>query len=380
MAIQAMRWFMLVMPIIVLYFKEHGLSMTEVFLLQSIYSVAVLILEIPSGYFADKFGKKKSIVLGSALGVVGYCAYAFIQNFYGFIFAELALGFGASLISGADVALLYESLKAHKNEILFNKALGRMHAVENMSEAISSLLGGFIAASSLVLPFYFQIAMMLGATILSFTLTEVKADQTLEENIPIESFQNAIKMHLFQNKKILWIIIFSGFLGASTLSMTWFSQPYMNMVGLDIKLFGIVWTLISLIVAFSSHISYRLSKSLSLKNMLLLVSILPIIGFFLLSQTNSIWGLSFLGLFAVTRGVSHPLLKTLINEIIPSKFRATVMSVQNFSLRSIFAVCAPFIGWLSDSYSLLFALFSSGAIFGVCIIFSLYGLRKSLVK
>jgi hypothetical protein len=51
--IKCAKWFMLVMPIIVLFYQENGLSTQEIFLLKAIYSVAIIIIEIPSGYFAD---------------------------------------------------------------------------------------------------------------------------------------------------------------------------------------------------------------------------------------------------------------------------------------------------------------------------------------
>ena len=56
--LKAVMWFMVAMPIIVLFFQEHGLSLSEVMILQGIYSIAVALFEIPSGYIADVFGRK----------------------------------------------------------------------------------------------------------------------------------------------------------------------------------------------------------------------------------------------------------------------------------------------------------------------------------
>ena len=47
------KWFSLVMPIIVLFYEDHGLGLQDVFILKSVYSVAAVTLEIPSGYLAD---------------------------------------------------------------------------------------------------------------------------------------------------------------------------------------------------------------------------------------------------------------------------------------------------------------------------------------
>ena len=51
--IKLSKWFSLVMPIIVLFYEDHGLGLQDVFILKSVYSVAAVALEIPSGYLAD---------------------------------------------------------------------------------------------------------------------------------------------------------------------------------------------------------------------------------------------------------------------------------------------------------------------------------------
>ena len=57
--IKLSKWFTLVMPIIVLFYEKHGLGLQDVFILKSVYSVAAVALEIPSGYLADVGGARK---------------------------------------------------------------------------------------------------------------------------------------------------------------------------------------------------------------------------------------------------------------------------------------------------------------------------------
>ena len=104
------------MPIVVIFFQSHGLSMKEVFLLQSVYSIAIVILEIPSGYLADVIGRKNSITIGTVLGFIGFSIYIFTGDFWGFLVAEIIMGFGQSMISGADSAILYDTLLEAKEE------------------------------------------------------------------------------------------------------------------------------------------------------------------------------------------------------------------------------------------------------------------------
>jgi MFS family permease len=55
------------MPIITLYFQDNNISLSQIFLLQSIYSFAVFIFEVPTGYFGDKIARKSSMGIGLGL-------------------------------------------------------------------------------------------------------------------------------------------------------------------------------------------------------------------------------------------------------------------------------------------------------------------------
>lgn len=57
--IKVSKWFTLVMPIIVLFYKECGLDLADIFILKSVYSIAMVSLEIPTGYLADVWGTKE---------------------------------------------------------------------------------------------------------------------------------------------------------------------------------------------------------------------------------------------------------------------------------------------------------------------------------
>ena len=56
--LKAIQWFMVAMPIIVLFFQDHDLSLTQVMILQAIYSLVIVLFEIPSGFMADILDRK----------------------------------------------------------------------------------------------------------------------------------------------------------------------------------------------------------------------------------------------------------------------------------------------------------------------------------
>ena len=97
--IKIAKWFMLVMPIIALFYNHHGLNDFQMFVVQGTYSMSIVVFEIPSGYFADLWGRKNTLIFGTICGASGYYIYSITNGFYGFLIAELVLGIGESFVS-----------------------------------------------------------------------------------------------------------------------------------------------------------------------------------------------------------------------------------------------------------------------------------------
>src|SRR6056297_1948407 len=105
------------MAIITLFWKDQiGLSLTEILLLQAIFSVATLVMEYPSGYLSDRIGYRFTLHLACLLGIAGWTVYTFAGSFAGVLLAEILLGMSYAFISGADSALLYETLRQSDRE------------------------------------------------------------------------------------------------------------------------------------------------------------------------------------------------------------------------------------------------------------------------
>ncbi len=65
--IKVAKWFMLTMPILMIYYKDHGFTDTQAFQLKAFYSISIVVFELPSGYFADVFGRKLTLIIGAVL-------------------------------------------------------------------------------------------------------------------------------------------------------------------------------------------------------------------------------------------------------------------------------------------------------------------------
>ncbi len=360
--IKIAKWFMLFMPIVVLFYKDNGLEMRHIFILQAIYSIAIVALEIPSGYIADVLGRKITLVLGTILGFFGFLTYSFSYGFVGFLIAEVILGLGQSLISGADSALLYDSLLESGKKNKYIKYEGRMVSIGNFAEAIAGILGGLLATLSFRYPYYAQTIVALCGIPAALLLVEPVRHKKLVK-MKFTDILKIVKYSLHDNYELKWNIIFSSVIGASTLTMAWFVQPYFELVLLPVSLFGVLWTILNLTVGFSAMIAHKVEMKLKQIKIMIWITVLIPVGYIIVSRINALWGISVLFIFYFVRGIATPVLKDYINRLCDSDIRATVLSVRNFVIRIIFAIIGPFVGWYTDKFSLQSALSLSGIIF-----------------
>jgi MFS family permease len=372
--IKIAKWFNLVMPIVVLFYQENGLSMSQIFILKSIYSVAMVATELPSGYLADVWGCRKTILFGAILGTLGILIYSFSSDFYSFVFAEIVLGIGFSFISGADSAMLYDSLKAENRENEYIKYEGRITSGGNFAEALAGVAGGLLASISLRTPYYFQIVVAAIAIPAAYFLKEPQ--HTLERtHLKMIEIISIVKL-TYRQPEMRSAILISSFTGAATLTYAWFVQPYFQKAGVPVSVFGILWTLLNLSAGVFSMFSYRIERFLGKRNSLLFIVIFISLGFILTSLEISLVGIAILFGFYMVRGLATPVLKDYINQYTDSKVRATILSVRNLEIRIIFAAVGPVLGYLTDTFSLQTALMVTGITYFVAAMLSILPFLK----
>lgn len=362
--IKLSKWFSLVMPIIVLFYEEQGLGLHEVFVLKSVYSVAAVTLEIPSGYLADVWGRKRCLLWGSVLFFLGYLLYSFTGAFAAFLCAELLLGAGQTLVNGADSALLYDTAVHHQAEPHYLRYEGRLTMIGNFAEAIAGIFGGLLAAYSLRFPFYGQAIVAFIGIPAALAIREYNHSGAVRN--PMTEIIRIIRYSLGENRALRYNILFSGIIGAATLTMAWFVQPLLMQLETPTSYYGVIWTVLNLTVGIAALYSDRVEQALGMRRSHGLILLVIVGGYAALALLPLTYAcLAILFFFYVVRGFATPILKGYINQMTFSEMRATVLSIRNFIIRLLFAAIAPFIGWLHDAYSLQVALLISTLIIGI---------------
>ena len=141
--------FMIVIALWVPYLTTQGISMRQFMELQAVFALVILAGEVPSGLLSDLWGRKKTLLLGSTLKAVSFSLLPLWSSYEGFLFHHLMMGIALSMISGGDVALLYDSYLAAGGEKSRGAGvLGNAKLAAQTGTAVSALLGGAVVTLS----------------------------------------------------------------------------------------------------------------------------------------------------------------------------------------------------------------------------------------
>ena len=364
---------MLYMPVSFLFYAENGME-EHYLLLHAIYSGIIALLEVPSGYVADVWGRKPALILGSFFGVLGFGAYSISYGFTGFLIAEILLGIGSSLLSGADSAILYDTLSQEKKEKRYLKEEGRITAVGNTAETLAGLFVSVVIFNQFRIYFQLQTILAIVAFAAALFLIEPKV-HLLRKKAGFKDILSIVNISFRKNKTLRNLIIFASAVGLASLSMAWLAQPIFKEMGLKERYFGFAWVFLNGMVMLGSLSAYKINSKLKLKWSILYMMISFPIGFMIAGLHFGYIAFIPLALLFYLRGTSHPILKNYINELTDSSQRATVLSLRSLLVRIMFFTLGPILGFFYNKISLEHALYMCSIsvaipllVFGVFII------------
>ena len=343
-----------------MFYQSQGLDLEQAVLLKTILSLSILLFEVPSGYIADKLGRKFCLIAGSGVWIIGWLLYCVGHSFAIFALAEILAGIAGSLISGADTAIAYETLLQLGKASSYRSLEGQLVAIAGVSEAVCGLVGAAIAEINLVIPFYLQTACLVIYFCLTFTLTEPQRHQSVSEKQQIDSLKKIIKDVWLVNRKLRWLIGLSSTFSTASFLIVWLSQDYLKQVNVSIAAMGWAWAIFHLLMSWASINARRFETVWGMKKTMLILVLSLAMAYILLGSIHSIWGIALIATIYIVRGLCSPLILNSINQQIPSSIRATVLSLNSFTFRLSFVVVAPIFGAIASGYSLYLALFVSG--------------------
>jgi len=330
----------------VLLLVSDGYSLIQVGFAETVFHIVSLMAEIPSGMFADVFGRKKSLILSCIMTMCSAVVRGFIP---GFAAVCVSVGFSAlsyNFISGSDSAIAYDSLLEEGQENRYDKYISNQTMIYRISNGLATLFAGA--------------AVIMGnrnAHILSIGISAVNLVCLLflRENKVIlkksgDSLSKRIKdvykgswSFLKGNKKVAGLIFRNALVGGIDVLLLFFLQAKLPMTGIP------DWTLGPLLFIMSmggilGALAARKANKTSLGKLFIVCISLALAG--LLSEFTGVWYLMTLGGFVTAFADDLIQIRSdmALNQMVPAEQRATLMSVNSFCFSCIMIVMSPLAG------------------------------------
>lgn len=353
-------------PISVLFMQSRGLTFGEIMALGGIYSAVVILVEIPTGVFADRIGRRRSMQLG-ALAMVAACLVAFhSHSLAGFALSECLAAISMSLCSGADSAYLFDLLRENGRAHEYGHRESTASAWHLAGSAAAYAAGGALGEVDLALPYLVTAAVSLGAFAIACVMRDDRPDAAPPARLPagrvvrlwIDHMRGAAS-DVRGNNRLAWLIAYSAVVFVLLRATVYLYQPFLKAQGFSPGETGLVYAAVYLLASFVAMRGPALRRWFGEE--VLLWGLLAMLAgsFLLLEEVRGPWVLGLLAIQAVANGLYSPLVKPLLNrEITESSRRATVLSVESIGRRGAMGVFSPVAGF----YGAASAMFLCGAL------------------
>ncbi len=358
-------------PIMTIFFLAKGLNFTQIFTIGAVNSLFVVLFEVPTGAVADKYSRKLSIIIGCIMWIISLFIYIYAQSFATFIIAEIIFSIGMTFKSGAEAAILYESLKLEGREREFQTIVGKGRSYFLYASAIGSLVAGFVYSYNIYLPFMISIVFIFISLAIAILFKEPKLNEFKVHNDIkyTQVIKNSAGL-IIHNRKVLNVVLFSTVTFIFMRMAYPFYQPHMQASGVDVKYFGVIFFAFNIVAGFSAKridIFIKKTKPYSM----LSVGGLVAFSYILLGLFPVLISFTFIFLQQITRGLGNPVFSKYINKNIPSDYRATIISFNSLIGNVGVIILQPIFGYLVDKYS----VFSVELGIGVLMMTSLGGIE-----
>lgn len=375
-------------PFLVLFFREQGLTFLQIGVLYSIRDLATNFLEIPTGVYADAFGRRKSMLMAFSAYILSFIIFYFVPSFYIYALAMLFFAFGEAFRTGTHKALILEHLKLNDMQDLKVAYYGRTRAASQLGSAVNSLIAAalvfytgnyryiFIAS---VVPYIIDLINLAGyPKALDGELIELKKGAVWAQlKVTLGTF-----FGLFKDPDAMRAILNSAGFDAFFKATKDYLQPILEAFALALPFFlvltdtrrsaliiGIVYSVIYLFTSYASRSAETFSQRFTDVARAINVTFFVGAGFLFVAGVAS-WAslailsiLVFLGLYLL-HNVRRPMNVAFISDQISSTVMASGLSVESQVTTLLMAIIAPILGALADTYSVGTAL----AVLGVAMV------------
>ena len=307
-------------PIATLYRQNRNLSLSSMFIIESISWILMIIFEIPWGWFADRFGYKRTLVISNFVFFISKIVFYKADSFGMFFLERVLLSVSEAGISGCDSALIYSSIKQEESQ----KVFGRYIAFSTGGYLIASIMFSMIIKQSMDSTAFWTIIPYGVAAVLTLFIQEVNVKDK-DKKHPL--FKQSL-LKAFKSKHVIILVMSFAIINEVVQVVGVFlNQSQYLRSGINIKYFGILAIVIQ-IVRLSSIKSYKLSIKLGTnKSIQTLYIIILLCCIMLILISNAVLTILSIVVICGSAAIISPLILDIQNKNINIADRATLLSV-----------------------------------------------------
>lgn len=356
----------IIAPMLWIFFVDKGMSFSQVSILLAASFLAGALSEIPTGAFADLYGRKKSVVLGLILDAIFIVAAIYTKSFIILLLLFIYWGFGYTFISGADEAWLIDSIPKNESK---EKIIGRRNSIRSAGIFIAGILASlciqiFGNTSS---TWYARFIISIITILILIIFTRDKKPQLPVKKINISNeYKNMWTQsskglkHILQTKNLLMLSFAIIFFIIAQEILDAAHQSFYRAMLVPTQYWGYVFSIAAVVGIILPLCAEKLLKIFKHEKYFLIgaVTINMIVFALVYFVTGPIGAMSIIFLSSVFIRVREPIETTYMHKHIPSKIRATSGSAMSMFINLSAAIGLVIGGVFTDALGGKYAIFS----------------------
>lgn len=326
----------------------RGYSLVEIGIAETVFHITSLIFEIPSGVFADVFGRKKMLIVSTVMRMIGNVIMIASDNLFMVCMSIAFMALSYNFSSGSGDALAYDSLKLANQESSFERYESNQLIIYRLCSGISTLCAGFALTIGHRIAYGTDLITGIIQIIVLASLHEIySAEQN--NNVPLGRKLLACFTKSFEFikevRKAFRLMLCNSFVGAVDILLLFFLQAKLTENGIPEWSLGFALLFMEMGGIVGSKLILKLPK-LSYKWVFAISTSLVLTGF--IAEHSPFYIVMALGGFISALGDDALQVRTnaILQDMFPSEQRATLTSLESFSFSVIMIVLSPLAGFV----------------------------------
>lgn len=332
----------------------RGYSLVEIGIAETVFHITSLLFEIPSGVFADVFGRKNMLLVSAVMRMIGNVIMIFSCNLF-MVCASIALfAMSYNFSSGSGDALAYDSLKTVNHEDYYEKYASNQLVIYRLCSGISTLCAGFALLIGHKASYGTDILFGAMQIRMLTSLNEIRTVHHSENNEKnmigsikkelITCFVTSISFLKSAGKAVL-LMFCNSLVGAVDILLLFFLQAKLPGAGIPLPALGFALFFMEMGGILGAKIILKGAK-LRYRSVFAIATFLVLSGVFL--EHSGIYLIMTAGGFiaALSDDALQVRTNTILQNMFPSEQRATLISIESFTFSIIMIVMSPLAGIL----------------------------------